>query len=93
MSRMKIGKKHTHTLIILVHAKLRCCFYYLIVILIDLTRHLQLYNVKINKSKCVAFLLCDPGWFVHMLYRNVFSLESILKGMTKTYSEQCRLYS
>ena len=26
----------------------------------------------------VAFLLCDPGWFVHILYRNMYGLKSRL---------------
>ena len=38
---------------------------FLLVILIDLTRHLQLSNVN-SKKNPVAFLLCDPGWFVHI---------------------------
>ena len=65
---------------------------FLLVILIDLTRHLQLYNVK-KKKNPVAFFLCDPGWFVRILYRNVYSLMSRINGMTKTYGEQRRLYS
>ena len=51
---------------------------FLLVILIDLTRHLQLYNVKKKKKNPVAFLLCDPGWFVHILYLLKYSLKSRL---------------
>ena len=46
-----------------------------------------------NKLSCVAFLLCDPGWFIHILYRKVYSLTSRINGMTKTYGEQRHLYS
>ena len=47
---------------------------------------------KTKQNSRVAFLRCDPGWCVHILYRRC-SLTSRINGMTKTYGEQRRLYS
>ena len=66
---------------------------FLLISLIDLTRYLQLYDVK-KKKNPVAFLLFDPGWFVHILYRNMYSLKSRLHEWDdKKMHVQRRLYS
>ena len=64
---------------------------FLLVILIDLTRHLQLYNGKKKKKSCVAFLLLcllHPGVIQDVQYPNIsFNLASRDISLTGGCSE------